>query len=230
MFKEYLNDFFHLLFPEKCRTCSNVLIDNESEVCINCEIDLFPTAFKHQEELEIRKRFPDQSLFERVYTFARYEKGNKAQLLIHALKYNNNIKLGELVGDNIGHYLQFNDLAKEFDVLVPIPLHKKKLIKRGFNQSHQIALGIQQKIKKQIIHDEILIRTKEGSVQAKKNRTQRVDDLSSVFDVNFNAKYRDKHLLLIDDVMTTGATLNVCASQLKSAGYQKVSILSFAFA
>lgn len=164
-------------------------------------------------------RFP----FERIATYCKFTKGGLVQPLIHSLKYKNNkevgIKLGRLLGKDIAE----SSFIKEIDYIVPVPLHKKKLKTRGFNQAEVIAQGISE-LTEIPLSTNNLIRQIQNPSQTKLSKSQRWDNVEGIFKLVKPNQYKSKHILLIDDIITTGSTLEACAKALLQAEGIKISI------
>ena len=158
-----------------------------------------------------------------------FRKGAKVQNLIHNLKYNGRTDVGVLLGNMLGERLKASVLYESVDLIVPVPLHRKKYKQRGYNQCTFIAERMAEKMEI-AFSEEILLRNHATESQTKKSRYNRYENMQDVFKVNDQARIVGKHILLVDDVITTGATLEACANELLSSGAAKVSIAALAFA
>ena len=157
-----------------------------------------------------------------------FSKDSKIQNLIHSLKYKNNTKIGEILGVELGKELLKTDGFKKIDLIIPVPLHKRKERIRGFNQSYFIAKGVS-KVLKAPVNKDILLRGAFNTSQTDKTRYDRWKNASNVFlTTNKNEKLNNKHILLIDDVITTGATIEGCVSALQHIKELKISVAALA--
>lgn len=161
--------------------------------------------------------------------FYFFEKGGKVQNLMHQLKYRGKKEIGTLVGNWYGAELKNSELFNSVNLVVPVPLHPKKMKKRGYNQSESFAEGIAKAMEIQMDSTNF-IRNIETETQTKKARYNRWQNVETVFEVKSPTIFENKHILLVDDVVTTGATLEACAQKLLSIGGTKISIATIAYA
>lgn len=227
--REYFQDFIALFFPELCAACGINLIKNESSLCTTCIFQLPRTHFQLGAENplahELWGRFP----FIHAGAFVYFRKGNNVQHIIHQLKYNgrhdSGFRMGELYGLDLKHAQQGWDV----DLIIPVPIHPNKKDQRGYNQSECIALGLSSVLRIPVSTNHLIKRTHTSS-QTKKSRLERQQNLKESFIVQNGAELKGKHLLLIDDVLTTGATLEACAKALTKLDQVHISIASIALA
>lgn len=146
---------------------------------------------------------------------------------MHEFKYNNNTDIGELFGRQLGVQLQEHDIIKRIDCVVPVPLHPKKERKRGYNQSFFLAKGISEVSKVPVNHKD-LQRVKHSESQTGKSREKRWKSVEDAFEVKEPQQIQSKHILLVDDVITTGATIEACGKTLFGAGVEKISVAALA--
>ncbi|HLF33884.1 MAG TPA: phosphoribosyltransferase family protein, partial [Cyclobacteriaceae bacterium] len=151
------------------------------------------------------------------------------QSILHHIKYEGNTDLAESVGTWFGNNLRKEGFCDQFDLILPVPLHEKKLKKRGYNQSELITRGMLSPMKS-VTDNGFLIRTVNNPTQTHKNRIERVNNVSNIFKVNHDKYDQGIRILLVDDVVTTGATLESCAKALYDAGYENISFAAVAFA
>ena len=224
-----LNDFIHLFFPAHCLTCPNVLVAGEKLLCTAC-FNALPQTNCHTTHDNIVAR----KLYGRVpirYAMALYyfRKGNKVQKLLHQLKYAHQPMIGMLLGRRYGMLLKEVHLDQAFDLIVPVPLHSAKLRKRGYNQSNLFAKGLSESL-----HipwsEQALQRVTNTQTQTKKNKEARLKNVADAFYVTDTQAVQGKNLLVVDDIITTGATLEACILPLLMAGIQEVSITTIAMA
>ncbi|WP_443945529.1 ComF family protein [Pedobacter sp. AW1-32] len=174
------------------------------------------------------KQFWGRISLESAMAMLYFRKATRVQNLIHNLKYNGKIEIGFYLGSLLGERLKDNPNYKDINFIIPVPLHPKKLKKRGYNQCSHIAKGLSEIIQKPIIED-VLFRKEKRESQTTKNRYNRYENMQMVFNVASFDKLQNQHVLLIDDIITTGATLEACAKVLLEHG-AKVSIAALAFA
>lgn len=222
-------DLAELFFPTLCIACANRLISQEKFLCMNCWHDLPVTNFHLNSENKVAQLFWGRVEIENATSFFSYKKGSKYQQLIHYIKYKGLKELGFETGRKFGFALLDSEEFKSVDIIVPVPLHPKKQKQRGFNQSDWIAKGLAESLQKPV-STENLFRQIHTSTQTQKNRFERWQNVEGIFGVKQNEKFEDKHILLIDDVVTTGSTLEACAFQLLKQKNAKVSIATLAFA
>lgn len=222
-------DLLELFFPTLCVTCGNRLITQEKYVCIDCWLDLPVTNFHFKPENKVAQLFWGRVKIENATAFFAYNKGSKYQHLIHFIKYKGLKELGFITGQRFGTVLSTSGEYKTIDLIVPVPLHPKKEKKRGYNQSEWISKGISETFGKPVSVNN-LRRNLHTSTQTRKNRYERWENVENIFEVNQPDEFKGKHILLIDDVVTTGSTLESCALQLLLIENVKVSIATLAFA
>jgi ComF family protein len=220
--------FSHLLYPSLCFGCGDNEIGEHEFICIRCLSALPYTQFEKTRNNPIEKLFWGRTHIKFACSTFYYVEQTPLQQLIHQVKYKEQQKLGIYLGTAMGNLLNpvFNE--NEVDLLIPMPLHPKKLKKRGYNQASLLCDGIST-ITGRKYDEEVLVRTENTSTQTKKSRLERWGNVHTVFSVNDSNKIRDKHILLVDDVITTGASTEACAQTLLNAGSKSVAICSLAF-
>lgn len=223
------SDLIGLLFPNLCNACGITLFQNEHLICTKCLYDLPFTDYHIHAENRVAKQLWGRSPIHAAMALLYFRKGTKVQNLIHNLKYNSKTDVGLLLGNLLGERLKNSPLYQNIDLIVPVPLHHKKLRFRGYNQSAFIAAGTSEQLDVDF-NEAILTRNSATETQTKKSRYNRYENMKGVFEVSKTEIIKDKHILLIDDVITTGATLEACASALLNNGASKISIAALAFA
>ena len=219
-----LNNILNLFFPKLCGACSKMIVNPKDELCIKCEIHLIHDS--HPNKIKIQQTLRGRVEIEKGAFFIDFTKKEGVQQVLHSIKYQNQKKLAIYMAEELAIKLG-DDFFKGIDLIIPVPLHPKKLKIRGFNQSYLIAKGIQN-IRKTNIDCHSLQRKVFTESQTKKNRLERWENVSQAFElVNKKTLYK-KHLLIIDDVFTTGATLEACIKTLKKEVDCKCSILTLA--
>ncbi|TAH18495.1 MAG: ComF family protein [Cytophagales bacterium] len=224
-----LSDFVDMLFPRSCLTCSSLLEKNEEIICVQCRYALPKTNFHLEEDNELARKFWGRIPLKHAFAYLRFVKTGKVQVLLHHLKYYGKQEIGEMLGRWYGNDLKKSQLATQFDLILPVPLHPSKLEKRGYNQCDSIARGMAEGLS--VAWDSgILVRQKANVSQTRKDRVERWENVANIFYITKPEKVKGKNILLIDDVITTGATLEACGLPLQNAGCQSLSIAGLAVA
>lgn len=224
-----INDFISLIYPKICAACGKSLFKNEDCICTYCRFHLPKTNYHLTNENPIEKLFWGRINIYSAAAFYTFGKGGKVQQLIHQLKYKGQKDVGITVGKLYGYELKRCEKFKNIDTIIPVPLHPKKKKKRGYNQSEFFAEGLAISLK--IPTDfKTLYRAKESSTQTKKSRFSRWENVESIFQLKDKERLKGKHILLVDDVITTGATLEACAQALQQIPDVKLSIATIAYA
>jgi ComF family protein len=224
-----ISDVLEFIFPSLCISCGERLISQEKYICFNCWYDLPVTNFHLNNENKVAQLFWGRVEIEHATSFFSYKKGSKYQQLIHYIKYKGLKELGFETGRKFGFALSESAAFNSIDVVVPVPLHPKKERKRGYNQSSWIAAGIADVLNKPV-SEKNLFRKTYTSTQTRKNRFERWQNVDGIFGIKDTQAFSGKHALIIDDVVTTGSTLEACAYQLLKLPNTKVSIATLAFA
>ncbi|MBX2951558.1 MAG: ComF family protein [Leadbetterella sp.] len=232
--KNFLTSFGrHLLdfaYPDICVACENRITDTRSAICFECQWDLprNTNLLIHNESQE--NKFWGKVKTSGIYSFLRFTKGGKVQNILHALKYQNRPELGIFLGKLCGKALKDQHLFLHADYLVPVPLHRARLRERGYNQAGCLATGISEILEIPVRHD-LLARNKSTLTQTRSGgRLSRYRNLEGVFEATETAPevLRDKAVILVDDVLTTGATLEVAATALWKTGIRELFIVTLA--
>lgn len=218
-----------LFFPRLCLACNQKAPAIKELICTECLIRLPRTIFHLEKENEFTQRFWGRTKLETGAAMYLFSKGSKTQNLIHNLKYNGKAKVGVLLGQIYGRKLAKSPLYQSIDVIVPVPLHWKKLQIRGYNQSEQFARGLSETMNIPYLKDG-MIRTMHADSQTTKSREERMANVLKSFDVYLHGDLKGKHILLADDVLTTGATIEACTNKLLKLENTKVSAVTIAMA
>ncbi len=221
-------DVVGLLFPNLCNGCGLSLYPGEKAICTHCLYDLPYTDFHANPHNRVAKQLWARLPFEAAMAMLYFKKGTRIQNLIHNLKYNGKTEVGYALGKLIGEQLLLSEQYKGIDHIIPVPLHPKKERTRGYNQSVCIAEGIAEVLGASL-QKKVLIRKKITDTQTRKSRFIRYENMLSVFELFESQHLQHKHVLLVDDVITTGATLEACGNVLHSGGIKKLSIACIAF-
>lgn len=224
-----LEDFLHLIYPRTCEACGNSLYRHEEIICSHCLIHLPKTFYHNDPKNPLFHLFWGKIPIEMVSSFYFYNKGNKVQQLIHHLKYKKRHEIGIYLGKRYGAYLKKSAYFKSIEVIIPVPLHQQKLKKRGYNQAEKFAQGLSESIG--IPMDTTsFIRKSATETQTRKSKEERWENVKNKFKVVYPEEIKNKHILLVDDVITTGSTLEACAQILLQESGVKISMASIAAA
>jgi ComF family protein len=228
-FYEVLKNFIGLFYPEICSVCSQNLMKGEEVICLSCLQKIPRTRLHLERDNAIEQRFWGKAQVERATAFYFFTKKSKFQKILHQLKYRNNKEIGFVMGKYAAAELVESEDFRQFDYIVPVPLHPNKLRKRGYNQSLCIAQGLA-KILDCNIDTRNLVRTVETSTQTKKSVYERWTNTKGIFEVNNPQLFENKRILLVDDVITTGSTLIACVEAIHEVCNAKVSVFTLAAA
>jgi len=226
---ESLNQFIDLLFPRLCVVCKKKLIQKENHICLECMLHMPRTNHHKQQDNPMEQLFYGRVRIERACSLLEFKKGSDYQLILHELKYRGQKELGEFLGEHLGAILKIDDIITSADLLCPVPLHPKKERQRGYNQSYHIAVGLSRSLKIPVNRDN-LYRNIHTSTQTRKSRWDRWQNVEGIFDLKNPEVFENKHIILVDDVVTTGATLEACASVILNQTNCKLSIVTLAIA
>lgn len=225
----YLADFLSLFFPQLCPACGNELVAHEKVICTDCHYNLPLTNFHLQADNIVARQFWGKINLEGAYSLYYFTKGGKVQSLMHHFKYKNMPQIGNTLGAIAGSQLATNPGFASVDFIIPVPLHKSRLKERGYNQSACFAQGLAEKLDG-IVEEDNLIRKRATQTQTHRSRFERFENMQEVFAVNNTDRLKDKHVLLVDDIVTTGSTLEACAIPLLQIEGLKLSIATIAYA
>ena len=229
LFKEIFNNFISLFYPEICAVCYQNLVSGENTICLSCLQKIPRTRLHLVKDNVIEQRFWGKANLERATAFYYFTKKSRFQKILHQLKYSDNREIGVVMGKYAASELIENEDFTQFDYLVPVPLHPKKLQKRGYNQSLCIAQGLAEFLKVEI-DTENLVRVIENPTQTKKSTYERWENTKGIFAVKNPQLFENKRILLIDDVLTTGSTLIACVEAIHEVCNAKVSVFTLAVA
>lgn len=213
---QYWRSFLHLFYPELCMGCNAALIAQEEIICTSCLYHLPYTGFHMDSNNEAVQLLKGKFPFEFAACMLHLRSGSIVERLIYNLKYNNHPQVGKYLGMNYGKSLRESPYFANIDMIVPVPLHPKRMLKRGYNQSECIAaglsLGMDVPVNTRLIH-----RGRYQKSQTKMYRSDRIGNVADSFYCKNGEQWADSHILLLDDVLTTGATMAAAAETLISA-------------
>ena len=225
MFKSLVN----LFFPPVCAGCHSFLLSNENVICTLCRHNMPLTNHHLNPENEAFKKFYGRIPVEYASALLYFHKRGIVQELIHNLKYKGQEEIGSVLGTWYAEDLKNSVIIQSIDEIIPVPLHKRKLRERGYNQVTNFGLSLSKNFNISY-NPNLLVRNIYSKTQSKKNLLNRSDGIDAIFDVAFTEKDHNKHFLLIDDVITTGSTLEACSHALLKIPGAKISIVCMAMA
>ncbi|MDR2962670.1 MAG: ComF family protein [Bacteroidales bacterium] len=226
----YFLDCLQLIFPAQCLACGSPLRYSERILCTSCLIDLPRVYESTAEHGALDHLFAGQIPYERASALMYYTKKNKYASLLHALKYKGNKDVGIFLGELCAQHLHEQNCIESIDCIVPVPLHSKRRRTRGYNQSEVVAQGISH-ITKIPVCASAVVRRVNTETQTKKNKDERKQNVANIFSVAQANLLEHKHILLLDDVITTGATTISCAETiLRQVPSARISIVGVALA
>lgn len=228
-FYDLCDDFLSLLFPRICYGCGNHLMRNESVICTECQVVIPRTDYHNQPENPVEQLFWGRCMIRKAAAFSYYTRGSRIRKLIHSLKYNGIREIGEELGSIYGNLLKSSGFFDGIDVMVPVPLHPSRERKRGFNQSRVICEGISAVTGIEVIND-ALVRPVKTQTQTRRSRFERWTNVEGIFEVRAPSKLEGKHVLIVDDVITTGSTVEACVNELSKVEGVSVSVIALAYA
>lgn len=222
-----LEDFIALFYPRVCVACHASLIKGEEVLCTSCLVQLPKTSYHRYDENPVHSRLAGRLPLQFASAFLKFRKGGLVQSLLHELKYNNRPEIGVRIGHLYGMELMDAGMSSAFDVIVPVPLHASRMRKRGYNQSAKFAEGLSEALN--ISWEEsISLRVEATNTQTRKGRVDRWSNVKDAFSVGAVDKVAGKRILLVDDVITTGATIEACGHHLVESGCASLSVACIA--
>lgn len=223
-----LSPLFHLFYPHNCIGCGSDVISKENFLCLECLNDLPHTHFAMHKNNPVEKKFWGRIALASAMSELYFSKGSMVQNMIHEFKYRGNKKAGHYFGNLVGISL-LNSNRFDIDLIIPLPLFEKKEKIRGFNQAEILCNGIAEILNKPVVRNNV-VRKVFTDTQTKKHRIERWKNVEGIFYVNNPEELAGKHLLLVDDVITTGATIDACGTEILKIKDITLSVASLAVA
>lgn len=224
----WLKETIHLFYPHLCCACGNDYLEDNQLLCYQCISDLPGTTFADKPGNPIEKIFTGRINIEAAHSEFFFSKGQTVQQLIHQLKYKNNKDIGTYLGQVLGETLLQSNRFSNVDMIIPLPMFPDKEFKRGYNQATIIAKGMNEIMNIPVL-DKLIVRSRKTETQTKKHRAERWLNVDGSFYITNESAIAGKHVLLIDDVITTGATLEACGSVILNIPGTKLSIATVAW-
>ena len=229
LIRTYFEDFLSLFYPKLCLSCRENLPIQQKTLCLKCQFRLPKTNFHLEKENPFTQRFYGRIDLYSGAALYYFTKAGLTQQLIHELKYNGKKSIGYQLGQLYGSQLLASPHFHSVDLIIPVPLHPRRERQRGYNQSDQFASGLSDTMQRPWSR-KYLYRKVATTTQTKKSQLERFTNVASAFDLRDGAKLKDLHILLVDDVLTTGATLEACAQVLLNAAPKHLSLATIAIA
>lgn len=225
--REVFNDFLSLVYPEFCISCQDHLVKGEEIICTRCILELPKCNFIDDPVNTLALKFKGRVHLDHAFAFLKFRKKNRVQRLLHALKYKGCREIGYKLGRVYGEELAGAGIGSVYDMITTVPLHPSRLQQRGYNQSDEWAKGISESTQIKFIPN-LLARRLKTETQTKRTKMSRWENVREVFFVRDTELIAGKRILLADDVVTTGATLESCGHALLNGGCDRVGIVCIA--
>ena len=219
----------HLFYPTLCEGCKKPLVQGEEVLCIDCGSQIPRTDYHEIPDNDTSMRFAGRIPFHYATSLAWFTPDGLLQHLMHGLKYKRKKEIGTYLGHILGNELGQTNWIKKVDMIIPVPLHPKKQAARGYNQSSIIAHAMGKALHIPV-DEKILVRKKHTESQTKKTREERVKNMAGAFELDLQLPMKNKHVLLVDDVLTTGATMEACGQILVGIEGVKLSFATIGIA
>jgi ComF family protein len=225
---KFFESFFSLFFPRICLTCQSVLSGNETVLCTSCRASLPETDYHLPGKNPVEELFYGRLKLEKALALLFFDKGSKYRKLLHQLKYKGRKEAGIFLGHLLGSRIKVSNMP-QIDFILPVPLHPARLRRRGYNQSRIIAEGIAEVLNVPV-NDKALKRIHYTSTQTRRGRYERWQNVEGIFNCPDPLLVESKHILLVDDVITTGSTLEAAGTPLLKCKNVRISVAAAAYA
>ena len=227
MVKTAFKDVLHVFFPHVCTGCGSDVVERLNMLCLRCLAELPGTNFFGQSDNPVEQKFYGRMPVRHGAAAYYFTKDSMLEKLVYQLKYQGNKEIGFYLGKMMGEMLQNSERFQSVDAIIPLPLNKRREKKRGYNQATAIANGINAVWNKPVL-DKAVVRKIYTETQTKKDRLSRWENMKNVFSIAKPELLCGKHLLLVDDVITTGASLEACGAEMLKADSVTLSIATLA--
>lgn len=224
---EILFDFVSLFFPRHCLACADSLVKGENVICTSCMLEMPQTRYHCDPENPLQNRLSYRIPIKYAMALFKFSKSGRVQRLLHELKYRNHPEIATVIGKVYAEKMIEANLCDSFDMIIPVPLHPSRKRKRGYNQSAKFAEGLSEKLNIPF-SDDLMIRKMKTETQTRKTKLNRWENMGGVFAVDAPKIFHAKRILLVDDVITTGSTLEACGHALLNEGCAELSIACIA--
>ena len=224
-----MGDFISLLYPDICASCGENLYRHESLICTKCLYHIPKTNYHFIKDNPVSRLFWGRVNLESAAAFYFFDKGSRFRSLIHKLKYRGQKEIGYELGKIYGQELKSSSLFNQAELVIPIPLHARKERIRGYNQSDWIAKGIAESMEIEM-DSKIMFRAVDTETQTRKSKYERWKNVENIFQIHDPEKLENKYILLVDDVVTTGSTLEACSHTILGLSGTRVSCVTLAMA
>ena len=225
----YLQSVLQALFPSTCVCCGEVLLPSERQVCLGCYTSLATTGYSAHDDNHTERLLTGRIPFVHATSLLYFRQGDNTQRVVHAMKFQGNSELCVIMGVFMGQELLRSARFDDVDILVPLPLHWRRRLQRGYNQSELLCRGIARVLKRPVCKG-VLVRHRYTHQQSLLSSAEREDNVDGAFSLRRPERLRGSHILLVDDVMTTGATLASCCQPLTALDDVKISIATLSIA
>lgn len=222
-------DFVNLIYPKVCAVCGNNLLSHETAICTLCLYNMPKTDFMDDRDNPVNLLFRGRVNIEDAAAFYNYAKGSDYRHLIYKLKYKGQKEIGYELGKHLGKNMLSSSFFNDIDLIVPVPLHKRRLKERGYNQSEIIAEGVAEALDIPVDTYSVY-RAVYTKSQTNRTKYERWENVRYIFKISDEKSLENKHILLVDDIVTTGSTLEACAAAILEVENTKVSIATLAVA
>lgn len=224
-----IEELMELFLPRQCCGCGKTLVGEEEDLCIGCLLHLPRTGYCEMEGNATEQRLMGRLRYEAGTSLLRFEDGNITQHIVHSIKYEGNVRLGRKMGRMMGEGLKKSGRFDEVECLIPIPLHFWRKYRRGYNQSEELCRGIGEVMQLPILTN-VVTRVVNTESQTQKGPQERLENMQGAFAVKHGEAIAGKHVLLVDDVITTGATTTECGKVIEQIEGARISVASLAIA
>jgi ComF family protein len=223
------DDFISMLFPRLCPGCGNHLLRNETTICSECYILIPRTNYHLEPDNPVAQLFWGRCVVDQAAAFSFYTRDSRIRKLIHQLKYKGMPEIGYELGRIYGSSLKNSEFIRGIDIIIPVPLHKSKKRKRGFNQSELVCNGISDATGLKT-DPTLLVRKSMTGTQTTRSRYDRWTNVEGIFSITDPERLNNMNILVVDDVITTGSTIEACVNELSKAENVKIKVAALAFA